>query len=163
MLTVKKNRQTSKKPFRINKKQIIDQGLDYPSGKFSNTWSMYRLGEPEENLFLAQLITPITLTAVNTAYIYEFPFDMTLTQLTPYQQTAAEVEDDDPINIRIDIMYPNKTPRTIYNKEDVTWPVGGTTLTGKQYMPACDLRFTVDGTATNLLHVSVEFEVHNIA
>ena len=163
MLTIRKEKYgQTRGPFRIKDKDIIDRGLDYPYA-LEQDWDVYRLGRKEEHLFLADLTDPIALTAVNTTYIYEMPFDMTLTKLVFYQRDAALAESDDIVNIRVDFSHPNKTPEVIYYKNGISWPTGGTRITGKTYMPAGDLRIIVDGTATNLLYVSIEFEVHNIA
>ena len=66
-------------------------------------------------------------------------------------------------NIRIDLIHPNRTPEVEYNKAGVSWESGGTRLTGDTYMPDSELVLTVDGTADNLLYMSLELEVYGVA
>ena len=140
---------------------ILDKGLDYPY-PLEELWDTYRLGQKEDHLFLADLTTPIAVTAVNTAHRYQLPFDLELTKIVFYQRDAAGAENTDALNIRADLLHPNGTPETIYNKEGISWVTGGTRLTGKTFMPASELVITLDGTATNVLYTSIEFRTVSI-
>ena len=142
-------------------KQIIEDGLDYPY-PLEEEWDTYRLGEKNNKLFMADLTTPITVTAVATAHRYTLPFDAEYTKFVFYQRDATFVETDNALNIRVDFNHPNGTPETVYYKQGVSWPTGGTRLTGVTFMPASELVITVDGTATNLLYVSMEFRTVSI-
>lgn len=122
-------------------------------------FDVWHLGPPDRALFLCDLVTPITLTAVATEYRYRLPFDMTMHKFVWYQTTAGGVESNDAISVRFDILHPNRVPENIYNKNGVVWEVGGSRNTGRTFMPAGEMVLTVDGTATNLLDFSVEIEV----
>lgn len=142
---------------------IIDNEWDYPVALEREGFTVWRLGRREEHLFLADLTTPITVTAVSTTYRYQLAFDLTLSKLVLYQRDAALAETDDGINLRINLLHPNGVPEILYGKQGVSWPYGGERITGLTYMPASELQVVVDGTATNLLYLSFEVEVHNIA
>lgn len=142
---------------------IIAGELDYPVALENEGFTLWRLGKREEHLFLADLTDPITVTAVSTTYRYRMPFDMTLSKMVFYQRDAALAEADDAITLRINLLHPNNVPEVLYNKQGVSWPTGGERVTGLTYMPASELQVIVDGTATNLLYLSFELEVHNIA
>jgi len=135
----------------------------YPTPLEGEGFALYHLGGPDDALFLADLITPITLTAVSTVYRYRMPFDFKLSKRVFYQTDAAGAESDDAVNIRVDLIHPNRTPEVEYRKAGVSWEAGGTRLTGDTYMPDGELVLTVDGTANNLLYMSLELEVYGVA
>ena len=132
--------------------------LDVPVS-VSNDFEVTRLGRVEDHLWLLSLRTPITLTAVSTAYLYDLPFSMAVNKVNLYQTTAAGAADDDALNVRVEFLLPNGSPELYYDKEGVVWPSAGTRLVGRSLYPPTVLIVTVDGTATNLLDVSLEVEV----
>ena len=125
----------------------------------SNDFEVTRLGKVEDHLWLLSLRTPITLTAVSAAHLYELPFSMAVNKVNLYQTTAAGAADDDPLNIRVEFLLPNGIPELYYDKEGVSWPSGGVRLSGRSLYPPTVMIVTVDGTATNLLDVTLEVEV----
>jgi len=122
-------------------------------------FDIWHLGPPDRALFLCDLVDPIVLTAVSAEYRYRLPFDMTMHKFVWYQVDAAGAEADDALNVRFDMLHPNRTPENIYNKQGVSWEAGGSRNTGRTFMPAGEMVLTVDGVATNLLYFSVELEV----
>ena len=76
---------------------------------------------------------------------------------------AAGAESADALNIRVQLLHSNNTPEVEYYKDGVVWETGGTRLTGKRYMTPTVIEVIVDGTATNLLYMSLELVVHGIA
>ena len=140
----------------------VPEDLDLPVAVQDN-FEIRRLGEKDEHLFLLDLRTPITLTAVSATHWFKLPFSFTLTKKVFYQTTAVGVESGAALNIRVQLMHPNNTPEVLYNETDVQWAAGGTRLTGKTYMTPTTIEVIVDGTATNLLYMSLEVVVHGIA
>jgi hypothetical protein len=143
--------------------EIIEKALDYPYALWNEGFDTYRLGRPEDHLFLADLRDPITMTGAEVTERYKMPFDATYTKLVLYQTDAAGAEVDDALNLRLNLLHPNGTPEVLYNKQGVSWPSGGERLTGHTYMPASELQVIHEGTLNNLLYVSLELVVHNIA
>ena len=146
----------SKKRKRVKVEEAGD--LDVPVS-VSNDFEVTRLGKIEDHLWLLSLRTPITLTAVSAAHLYELPFSMAVNKVNLYQTTAAGAADDDALNIRVEFLLPNGSPELYYDKDGVIWPAAGTRLAGRSLYPPTVLIVTVDGTATNLLYVSLEVEV----
>ena len=132
----------------------------FPKLLEENGWTVWHLGPPDRALFLCDRTTAQAIPAASTTYRYRIPYDITLHKFVWYQVVSATgVEDDDPINIRLDIVHPNGSLENIYYKQGVAWATGGSRNTGKTFMPACDLVLTMDGTATNSLYFSIEIEV----
>ena len=125
----------------------------------SNDFEVTRLGRVEDHLWLLSLRTPITLTAVSAAHLYELPFSMAVNKINLYQTDAAGAVAYDGLNIMVEFLLPNGVPELYYDKDGVVWPSGGTRLTGRSLFPPTVMTVTVDGTATNLLDVSLEVEV----
>ena len=140
----------------------VPEDLDLPVAARDN-FEIRRLGEKDEHLFLLDLRTPITITAVSATHWFKLPFSFTLTKRVFYQTTAAGAESADALNIRVQLLHPNNTPEVEYYKDGVVWETGGTRLTGKTYMTPTVIEVIVDGTATNLLYMSLELVVHGIA
>ena len=140
----------------------VPEDLDLPVAARDN-FEIRRLGEKDEHLFLLDLRTPITITAAAATHWFKLPFSFTLTKRVFYQTTAAGVESADALNIRVQLLHPNNTPEIEYYKDGVVWETGGTRLTGKTYMTPTVIEVIVDGTATNLLYMSLELVVHGIA
>lgn len=162
MLSRGKAKPAKEKSKRITEEEIIDQELDTPR-KLEPEWDIYRLGKREDHLWMAQLETPITITAGADLHRYRMDFNFTLTRLSFYQTDAAEVESLDAVTLRVNILHPNRTPSIIYYEVASVWMGGELTLTGARYSLVSELQFIVSGTATNLLHVNMEFEVHGLA
>jgi len=144
------------------KPREVPEDWDLPVAVQDN-FEIRRLGEKDEHLFLLDLRTPITLTAVSATHWFKLPFSFTLTKRVFYQTTAAGAESQDALNIRVQLLHPNNTPEVEYYKDGVVWETGGTRLTGYTYMTPTVIEVIVDGTATNLLYMSLELVVHGIA
>ena len=93
---------------------------------------------------------------------YDFPLNFGITRVSFYQTNAAGAEAVNAVNMRFNILHPNRTPSIIYF-DTAAWVGGELTLTGKRYSPSAELQFVVSGTATNLVHVNIEFEVYGVA
>jgi len=152
---------SAKRTKRIQAEEVPED-LDLPVAARDN-FEIRRLGEKDEHLFLLDLRTPITITAVSATHWFKLPFSFTLTKRVFYQTTAAGAESADALNIRVQLLHPNNTPEVEYNKNSIVWPTGGTRLTGETYMTPTVIEVIVDGTATNLLYMSLELVVHGIA
>lgn len=162
MLSTRKPRGKKTQKGIPTEQEIIDGDLDMPVS-LEGLWDIYRLGKKEEHLWMAQLTTPIPITAVAATHTYPMDFNFALTKLVLYQTDAAGDESLAAITLRTNIMHPNNTPSRIYAEIATVWVGGELTLTGKRYSPAGELQFVVSGTATNLLHVNIEFEVYGVA
>ena len=150
---------TNRQEDALGSAMTADVWAKYPMRMEEQGFDVYHLGPKDAALFLCELRDPITLTAVSTPYRYNLPFDMTLHKFVWYQQDAAGDEADDAINIRFDLLHPNRTPENVYNKTGAVWGTGGSRNTGRTTLPAGGCVLTVDGTATNLLYFSMEIEV----
>ena len=140
----------------------VPEDLDLPVAARDN-FEIRRLGGKDEHLFLLDLRIPITITAAAVTHWFKLPFSFTLTKRVFYQTDAAGAESADALNIRVQLLHPNNTPEVEYYKDGVVWETGGTRLTGKTYMTPTVIEVIVDGTATNLLYMSLELVVHGIA
>jgi len=146
----------SRKRSKVMKKEVDDR--DIPTS-VKNSFEINRLGLISDHLWLLSLITPITVTAVSTAYRYELPFDLAINKVLLYQTDAAGAASDEALNIMVEFLLPNGAPELYYDKDGVSWPSGGTRLTGRSLFPGTTMVVTLDGTATNLLEISLEVEV----
>ena len=61
----------------------VPEDLDLPVAVQDN-FEIRRLGEKDEHLFLLDLRTPITLTAVSATHWFKLPFSFTLTKKVFY-------------------------------------------------------------------------------
>ena len=155
------SRYRERRPGAITDAEIIAGELDTPY-YLEEEWDIYRLGKKAEHLWMAQLGTPLPVTAAAVAHEYSFPFNFTITRASFYQRDAAGAENTDAVNLRFDILHPNRTPSIIYF-DNASWVGGELSMTGARYSPAAALVFTLSGTNTNVVHVNVEFEVHGVA
>ena len=161
MITERSTRKKRKPKGIFTDAEIIAGELDTPIA-LESEWEIYRLGKPSEHLWMAQLIDPIDFDGIWTTHEYEMPFNFTITKVCFYQTTNLGVESVMPINLRFNILHPNRTPSIIYFEIGKVFVGGELTLTGARYSPAAELQFVVSG-EDNLLHVNIEFEVHGVA
>ena len=142
--------------------EIIEKSLDYPES-LESEWSIYRLRQKKDHLFMIELDTPLTLAAAAATYNYKFDFNLTLTRLSFYQTDAAGAESVDAITLRANLLTPNMTPLVLYNRVAEVWNGAELTLTGKRSSPVTEFQVVVSGTATNLLRINLQLEVHGIS
>ena len=138
------------------------EDLDLPVA-VRDQFTINRLGDKEDHLFLLDARDAIVVTAVETRYRYFLPFSYCINKIELYQTDNVGAESADALNIRIEALHPSNVPSVIYNKQGVSWGTGQSTLTGRRFMPAGEVDVVVDGTATNLLYFSLEVTVFNVA